>query len=185
MVKKMEKIEMKNKAQHEIAGFVLIVLLVSIIGVVFLSITLGNPEVSRQTSVEVSNLLLSSMYYTTDCAINYVPQYREIQDLIKECYKDQSRNLRKCLDERGVCSVLEENLKNILDKSLNIEEGRVNKAYNLNIYYSDDENPNEEIISFEKGVFSNCTSVVGGSHPIPSGSFESGEIETELLVCKS
>ena len=174
-----------RKGQHEIAGFVLIVLLVSIIGVVFLSITLGRPEVSRQTSVEVSNLLLSSMYHTTDCAVGSILQIRDIQGLVKECYDDQSRNLRKCLDERDVCQVLKENLKDILDKSLVIEGGRVNKAYKLDIYYSDNENPNEEIVSFEEGNFSNCVSVVGGGHSITAGSFESGNIEIELLVCKS
>ena len=93
--------ELSKKGQHEIAGFVLIVLIVSIIGVVFLSIAFAKGT-SEQNSFEVSNLLESSMYATTGCAINYVPQYRDIQDLIKECYKDQSGNYRECLDSRTV-----------------------------------------------------------------------------------
>ena len=86
-----------KKAQHEIAGFVLIVLVVSVIGVIFLSLSFNKGEVNEQRSVEVSNLLESTMYSTSNCAINYIPQYRDIQDLIKECYKDKTGNHRTCL----------------------------------------------------------------------------------------
>lgn len=175
-----------SKAQHEIAGFVLIVLIVSVIGVVFLSITLGTPEVSKQNSIEVSNLLEASMYHTSDCAINYIPQYRDIQDLIKECYKDQTGNFRQCLGGGDVCESLEDNLKKVVDQGLIVGESSPNKAYRVDIYFSaDDEIPNEEILSFSEGVFANCTSIVGGSHPIPVSSFGFGKIETELLVCKN
>lgn len=179
----------KSKAQQEIAGFVLIVLVVSVIGVVFLSIAFGKPETSKQTSVEVSNLLIASMYYTTDCAVNYIPQYRDVQDLIKECYNDKIGNYRECLGGEKVCLALEKNLKNILDKSLVVGGGSANKAYKLDIYFTgDSSDPNltsrEDILSLENGKFVNCTAVVGGSNPVPAGSFGFGKIETELLVCK-
>ncbi len=175
-----------KRSQQEIAGFVLIVLIVSVIGVVFLSLSLGKNDINKETSVEVSNLLISAMHHTTDCAVNYIPQYRDVQDLIKECYKDKIGDYRKCLDGRDVCKELETNFKEILDKGLVIEDSNVNKAYNLDIYFSsDDENKQkEEILSIERGNFINCSSIVGGSHPIPIGSFISGKIETELLVCK-
>jgi len=185
------KKKISKKAQHEIVGFVLIVLIVSVIGVIFLSITLGSPEAGRQSSVEISNLLEASMYYTTDCAINYIPQYRDMQDLVKECYNDQRGNFRECLGGGDVCEALEVNLKNIIDESLLVGEGAPNKAYKVDIYFSsidedleDSEIPNEEILSFSEGDFSNCTSIVGAGHPIPVGSFSFGRIETELLVCK-
>ena len=182
-----------KKSQHEIAGFVLIVLIVSIIGVVFLSIAFGKSETSRQTSVEVSNLLIAGMYYTTDCAVNYIPQYRDIQDLIKECYKDKTGNSRECLGGEDICEALEKNLKNVLDRGLNVGEGSVNKAYKLDIYFisdSDISDPSasstrEDILSLENGNFKNCTAVVGGRNPVPVGSFVSGKIEIELLICKS
>ncbi|MEN9626595.1 MAG: hypothetical protein RL557_923 [archaeon] len=80
-----------KQGQHEIAGFVIIVLIVSVIGVIFLSIAFSKSTVSEQHSAEISHLLSSSMYVTSSCAINYVPQYRDMQDLIKECYKDPDR----------------------------------------------------------------------------------------------
>ena len=106
----------KNKCgQHEIVGFVLIILIVTIIGVVFLGFSINRGEVSKQESVELSNLLEASMYYTTDCAVSFIPQYKDMQDLIKSCYKNE-----KCLNDKMACVVLEEELKNLVDKSLNI-----------------------------------------------------------------
>lgn len=181
------KNKLNKKAQHEIVGFVLIVLIVSIIGVIFLSITLGNPKPERQNSVEISNLLEASMYQTTSCAINFIPQYRNIQDLVKECYKDKSGDSRKCLDGVDVCVKLETDLKEVLSKSLDVGENGVNKGYNIDIYFASDnkETQNNLILNFYEGSFSNCTSIVGGEHPIPVSSFGFGLIETELKVCKN
>jgi len=184
----MNKILPRSKrSQHEIAGFVLIVLIVSIIGVVFISIAFAKGGVSSQSSIEVSNLLEASMYSTTNCAINYIPQYRDIQDLIKECFKDQTGNFRTCLGEEDVCEVLERDLKEIIDEGLVVGEQSPNRAYKLDIYftYGDDVNPNEEILSLNNGIFSNCSAVVGGGHSISAGSFGFGSIETQLRVCKT
>lgn len=85
----------KNKrSQHETLGFVLIVAIVIIILVIFLALSAGKGKVLRQNSVEISNLLQASIYYTSDCAINFFPQYQEIQDLISACYKNPEQ---KCL----------------------------------------------------------------------------------------
>ena len=178
---------MNKKAQHEIVGFVLIVLIVSVIGVIFLAITLGSPKPERQNSVEVSNLLEASMYHTTNCAVNYIPQYRSIQDLIKECYKDISGNSRECLGGGDVCRELETELKSVLGESLNVGEDGVNRGYNIDIYFtSDDEDiSNELILQYNEGSFIECSAIVGGGHPIPVSSFGFGRIETELKVCKN
>jgi len=173
-----------KKAQHEIVGFVIIVVLVTVIGLIFLLLTFGNEEVGRQTSVEVSNLLLSSMYYTTDCAISKVPQYKDIQDLVKECYYHESRN---CLNEVSVCNVLENDLRSLISNSLVVHEDAVNKAYKVHIYYSprDEEIEDEPIRSFEEGNFTGCKTIIAGDHAIPTKPFGSGNIKVDLFVCKN
>ena len=80
-----EKIENK-KSQQEIIGFVLIIVIVSIIGVIFLSLSIGREQPSGQTSIEISNLLEASMYYTTDCVVGFIPQYKSGQELVKSCW---------------------------------------------------------------------------------------------------
>ena len=176
-----------KRSQHEIVGFVLIVLIVSVVGVIFLAITLGSPEPERQNSVEVSNLLEASMYHTTSCAVNYIPQYRSVQDLVKECYKDRTGDSRECLDGGNVCDQLKTDLQSILSNSLNVGEDSPNRGYNIDIYFTsdDEEIANDLILQFDEGVFLECSAIVGGAHPIPVSSFGFGRIETELKVCKN
>jgi len=170
------------RAQHEIAGFILIVLIVSVIGIVFLTIAFSK-DTQSHNSVEVSNLLESSMYYTTGCAMNYIPNYREMEDLIKECYKS---GMSECYDGSDICHIVGTDLKKILDEGLDISERSVNKAYKLEIFYSSEseEVPDEHILGFSEGNFNNCSAIVGGGHAIPVSSFEFGTIKLELDVCK-
>ena len=175
-----------NKAQQEIIGFVLIIVIVSIIGVIFLSLSIGRGEPSKQTSIEVSNLLESSMYYTTDCAVNFIPQYKDGQDLVKACWNGE-RCLENGLGERMACEVLNNTLKTIINQGLGVCDDCVNKAYELNIYYSplDSEYPDEEILSFSEGVYDNCKTTYGGSHSIYLSSITAGTLNIELEVCRN
>ncbi|VVB78477.1 Uncharacterised protein [uncultured archaeon] len=173
----------KNKhGQHETLGFVLIVAIVSIIIVIFLAFSIGKGDVSRQNSVEISNLLQASIYYTTDCAINYVPEYEDIQGLISDCYKNPEQ---KCLDGKDVCQALNKTLKTIIQQSLNVNEDSPNKAYRMNIYYSPLNNiqDKETILYFEQGIFDKCKSKPGGSYSLPAGTFSSSTINIELEIC--
>jgi len=186
---------MKNKrSQHEILGFVLIVLIVILIGVVFLSLSIMKGKKKVDTSVEISNLLTSSMYYTTECSVNYIPNYLETQDLIKKC--DENPDM-KCLNGKKTCESLNSTLKKLIEESLIFGADSPIKAYQLNIYsspaaldsdsYSQDVyryNKNNSILFLENGVFKNCTSILGGSHIIPKGYFVGGNINVELEVCK-
>lgn len=177
---------MKQKhSQQEIIGFVLIVVIVSIIGVIFLSFMIGRGEPSEQTSIKVSNLLEASMYYTTDCAVGFIPQYKDGQDLIKACWNDDT-----CLDERTACEALNKTLKEIIDQGLEVCDDKnkcQNKAYKMNIYYSplDSEMPDEEILSFQEGIFEKCKTKFGASHLIPLSSLDAGTIDIELDICGS
>jgi len=103
-----------------------------------------------------------------------------MQDLIKVVYKTPEL---KCLDGRNVSYALSTNLKTIIDKSLEVHEKGVNKAYTLNIYYRDSESerPDKEILFFKEGVFSNCSSIPGGWKHINK---DSGIINIELEVCR-
>ena len=171
-----------KRSQQEIIGFVLLIVIVSIIGVVFLSLSIGRGEPSKQTSIEVSNLLESSMYYTTDCAVNFIPQYKNGQDLVKACW-----NGERCLNEKMACEVLNNTLKSIINQGLEVCDECVNKAYKLNIYYSplDLEMPDEEVLGFEDGVFETCKSTFGGSHSIYLSSITAGTLNIELEVCRN
>lgn len=76
--------KIKTKAQQEMVGFVLIVILVTIIGFIFLLIFMTKKD--NTPTAEVSNLLQAVMYYTSDCySQNNEP--KEVEDLINICSK--------------------------------------------------------------------------------------------------
>jgi len=167
---------MRKKAQNEILGFAAIIVIVAVVGLVFLSLSLGRGEVVRKTSIETSDFLQSSMHYTTNCTIDYIPNYKNIQDLIKSCYRNQ-----KCLGGEMACGALEDNYKEIISHSFQVSEDTKNKAYKLNIYYEDlDAENNEYIMNFTEGNFGNCSSEVGASQEI---FFNPGQIVVELDFC--
>ena len=181
MENKTNYLSKNKKAQNEIVGFVLIIIIVSVIGVIFLSFMIGRGEPIAQESVQISNLLSASMYYTTDCAVNYIPNYDDGQDLIKSCWDNDV-----CLDDRMACEALNSTMKKIIGESLDVHAEKANKAYNLMIYYKDisGELPPDVILESTGGGYGNCSSEFGGSHSISIGGLSPGLINIDLRVCK-
>jgi hypothetical protein len=173
---------MKNKqGQQEIAGFVIIIIIVCVIGLIFLSLSIGRMKSPKESSIEISNLIEASMLHTTDCAISFVPQYQSIQELIVKTYDDGSQ---KCMNEKTVKEELQASLKKLFDSGLAIGENSVNKGYNSEIYYQDlkIDNPRNVLANFSGGNFANCSSIITGDDIIPSGDY--GTLSLELEVCK-
>lgn len=142
-----------RKAQEEIVGFVVIVLLVVVIGVIFLVLSLDNPA-SIEKSKDISRLLDSVMEYSSECTHdNYNVNYRNVRDLLKSCYSEAGK---KCSDGKEVCSVLNETLKGIFDDSLGIGEESKKKGYLFRAEFSLNATENgKEILRLGKG---NCSS---------------------------
>jgi len=171
---------MRKKAQQEIIGFVLIIVVVAIVGLIFLSLTVLRSETRQESSVELSNLLQAANYYTTDCAISQIPDYEDIEGLTQEYYRNKDR---ACLNGKTIEQTLEPTLKKIISNSLNVHEDSPNKAYMLNISYFSEETY-EDILTINEGVFKNCSSIIGADHNIHIITFVSGTIEMRLEVCK-
>ena len=167
-----------TKAQQEILGFVLIVVIVTIVGLGLLTLSIGRGEIKKSVSVEISNLLEAAMSSTTNCSIN--EGYKELGDLIKACYKNQN-----CYDGENSCEVAGSNLKEIISQSLGVGDNSPNKAYNLSVYYSIvNSSIRDEKIKIQRGIFANCTSKAGASTSLLADSLNSGMINIELEVCR-
>src|SRR3989338_5321033 len=104
------KLNNKN-AQHEIVGFVLIVVIIVVIGLFLLVWYLRQPTVETE-SLDVQNFLKASMLYTTSCYLNIEPL--DLQELIKRCYRNEI-----CSGEDGkmACDVLNDELPELVRKS--------------------------------------------------------------------
>ncbi len=100
---------MKGKGQQEIVGFVLIVVMVMIAMMVFLIISVRDSG-EGVSSAGVSNMLDVLLKTTSECAIVYEPDYDDLEDLAKSCFKGDS-----CVNlDRSACDYLNESLQDIV-----------------------------------------------------------------------
>jgi len=135
------KMVMRKKAQEEMIGFGLIIIIVAVILLVFLAVSLNKSKKEALGDNEVNSFIQSFLSYTTSCA-EYSDNYYSIQKLITECVNYES----DCLDGRKTCDVLNSTLKEILDESWRVSEESPIKGYELIITVDD-----EQLIFFEKG----------------------------------
>ena len=157
-----------KKGQQEIAGFVLIVVLVVIALMIFLIISVRKTPEEVQ-SLEVENMLSAVMKYKTDCAIVYEPDYDNIEDLVKSCYD----NARCTNLDKMACAYLNESLQDIMSDLMKSES--TVGAYELDIFHRDSE---ERILFLFDG---NCTGSVSGAQK--NIMVDSGDIIVRLRLC--
>ncbi len=164
---------MRRKAQEEIVGFVLIVVIVAIIFLVFLGIAIRQPGTTTpKESRDVAQFLGSIMEYTSECTVSYEPAYLDLGELLKECYTDS-----ECRSEREACEVLEETLKAAISTNWKIGPERPVKGYVFNSSYVS-EGITREVIYVSDGACG--TERVGAEYLTP---VYPGNIRSVLDIC--
>ncbi len=141
---KINKIKGEKKAQEEIIGFVLIIIIVAVIFLVFLSLSVKKTPITYE-SKQAENFIESLMKHTTDCKIS--GNFQNIDDLTKACY-----NNRFCQNNKTACQELNETLIKLLEKSWNIQ-GTQYTSYSFLSFY-ETSGQNETIVTIQQG---NCT----------------------------
>jgi hypothetical protein len=133
----------RKKAQEEMVGFALILIIVAVIFIVLLAVYIKRPQVENVGSPEVSSFLQSSLQYTTICEqdIGNVT----IQSLISKCNQKE-----ECLYNKDPCKVLNDTLKGIIIESWNIGPENPVRGYNLIINIS-----NKQFLNLTGGVVTN------------------------------
>jgi len=121
-------------------GFVLIIILVAVIGLIFLAISIRPGKI--QESKEIENFLHSSLLYTTGCQVTEERVY-DFRDLIEACLEDET-----CMSGENSCKVLNETALKLLE---NFDVGRDSKykGYVFKIHLE-----NETLVYLEKGTVS-------------------------------
>lgn len=166
---------MMKRGQEEIVGFIMIVVLVVVILLIFLGLNIRSGDSpTLQDSVKARQFLESSMEFTTDCAIGYIPAYARIGEVIREC----SRGGR-CVDGRNSCEVLNTSISGLVDAGFNIGEDNPIKGFRFRSYYSSNSsNSEEDIIEMSRGQCNN--SLTGSEYLIPAFP---GRIVTSVELC--
>ena len=143
-----------KKAQQEMVGLILIIILVVIGMVVALIININNSTKVEHSDL-ANNLLGSIQLVTTSCKVSY--SYQNIKELSKSCHDNKN-----CLDGNYSCDILNNTLKEILENIM-VLESQVSYL-NLEIVHVG-EDFEETQISLKNG---NCTGSYYGSEPITS-----------------
>ena len=117
---------MKNRAQEEMVGFALIIIVVSVILLIFLGFSLKSSPKETVESYEVESFLQSYLQYTTDCKDNF--DFVSVRQLIYKC-----QNKEMCLNGKDSCDVLNENTKGIIEASWKVGTERPVKGYDFAI----------------------------------------------------
>ncbi|MEM3074476.1 MAG: hypothetical protein QW727_00850 [Candidatus Pacearchaeota archaeon] len=115
-----------KKSQEEIVGFVLIVVLIAIIGVIFLGISLRKDSGKVNESQKIASLITSISHLTTQCQIN--SNFQDVSDLINGC-----ANRRICDDSKPTCEVLKTTLDEVMKASYVVTDKSFTTHYNLTI----------------------------------------------------
>jgi hypothetical protein len=143
MNRKMIYKKFTKKAQEELVGFALIVIIVSVILLFLLSFSLRDDQRESVQNYEVDGFIQSFLQYTTDCEDNL--EHLSVQDLIFEC-DDQAT----CLDGREACDVLDSTLKEIASESWKTGQDRPVKGYELLISVNE-----QELLTIKEGNITN------------------------------
>jgi len=166
---------MNKKGQEEIVGFAVIMVIIAVVFLIFLTISI-RPDQGDRDSRDVQQFLESSMEITSDCAVNFVPDYERLGELFSECNKG-----RRCLDGRNSCDVLAENVQEVVESSWQIGPDRPIKGYIFESVYvtnSSGQRNEEKLASISSG---SCNgSMSGAEYLIPSFP---GRIVNTLDLC--
>ncbi|MBU0958006.1 MAG: hypothetical protein KKF56_04325 [Nanoarchaeota archaeon] len=133
----------KKRGQEEMVGFVLIIIIVAVIALVFLGISLRKaPE--ENESVKINDLVSSSLRVSSTCYSSNGVQNR-LKDLVDLCNSNAL-----CVGGNGTCQVLGDELKIIMDRSINPNAGGKYKGYKINVLT---QNLTVPILTVENGNF--------------------------------
>ena len=143
-----------KRAQEEMIGFALIVILVAVILIIFLGFSLNKPKPILE-SYKAQSFMRVSLQYTTECEDNF--GYLSVQDLIYTCDRGIS-----CLRGENPCVLLNSTLRDIIEKGWNVGTGSSIKGYEINVF-----SDTGVITSISKGNITSSSE--GASQDIPRG----------------
>lgn len=123
-----------KKAQEEIMGFVILIVVIIIIGLVFFAFSLRKATTIEPEHNKMDDFIQSTLSYTTGCVINFESQ--NIKELIRQC---DASSTSKCENNITICTELNSTITNIVHSLLGTEITNFYvHGYSLNISGSSD-----------------------------------------------
>ncbi len=108
------RINIRNKrAQEEMIGFALIMVIVMIVVLIVLGFALTNNKGVEEKDFQLTSFVEASLQVTTDCKFN--DEFLTLREMVHQCSQKQ-----KCdVSNKDICTELTKNFKDIINQSFN------------------------------------------------------------------
>lgn len=118
---------MKKKAQEEMVGFAVILVITAVIIVILIGFLIRTKNKVNLESYEIEGFLASALQYTSNCS-GYLG-FMDVKDLIASCSR-----LENCIEGQKSCEVLNQTLSGILSESWKTGDEAYIKGYYFEIF---------------------------------------------------
>ena len=168
------KTSKNKKAQEEVMGFVIIVLIVIIIGLVFFAFSLRRAgQGPEPQQAELDDFRDTMLKYTTDCEIGMKNQ--SIRELARQCNNYPSKTCQGIQNNKNVCDFLQETSEKMLQDTLG-KQAQIANAYVHGYKYNITGQEPEPLVLIEEG--NQTGNFFASSTFIPSG--QGSDIQVNL-----
>jgi hypothetical protein len=156
-----------RKAQDEMVGFALIVIIIAVVFIVIVSVYIRKPQEKTQ-DYEVNSFVQALLQYTTTCEEEN-NENLTIQELLNKCQEGNPCYYNEIIHrESNPCKILNDTIKEVVKASW--ETGI--KGYWFNITISKDGETEEQILNIKEGVVTKNYRTGGQDLPPKAGSWE-------------
>jgi homoserine dehydrogenase len=122
---------MNKKAQEEMIGFGVILVIIGIIILISVSLMASNKK-TLNDSFLLESFILSALESNTNCSYNY--EDLRLRDLMVYCYKDYGECENK---NKSLCLMLNESIKKMVEEGFQISNSSYYKAYDISLKLGD------------------------------------------------
>lgn len=125
---KRSSLKIARKGQSEMMGFMVIILMLVVIGVVFLSFSANDVDSSAVNDFELESFVQSVLGYTTDCQDSR-GDHLPLRKVIFLCGE-----LESCYSGEDACEEMNKTLSPIMSEAWKIGEDWPTKGYSLQVF---------------------------------------------------
>ena len=171
-----------KKAQEEMTGFAMIIIIVAIIGVILLAFMLRKSPGSNLNSFEVQQFLDTAIKTQSSCTLELDNTPLRLADLIQACY---SNSANTCKSGRKVCASLGSSFKDIIMEGWNINPNAPYTGFILDLYLEPSSNSSSVPTYILNASGGSCNNNYLGAESILPEKDGAGNLITRLQICLS
>lgn len=130
---------LSKKAQEEIIGFAIILVIIAIVAIIFISLSSNKSESSNIEDYEASSFIKAMLEQTTSCEINN--EFSSVKEIIFDCIRGYT-----CSDGKSACDILNEITESSLKAGWDVSDESSVKGYEFVI-----NSKKENLVNITKG----------------------------------